>query len=55
MEDGSCLSRLILRDCTGKYAWDSRINYNNYTYSIAPPFLLLSKPITPVVPPQPIV
>ena len=55
MEDGSYLSRLILRDCTGKYAWDSRINYNNYTYTVAPPFSLLAKPIAPVLQPIPIV
>lgn len=50
LDDNTFLARLILRDCTGKYAWDCKINYNNNTFSIPPPYSLLSKPIIP--PPQ---
>ena len=48
LPDGTSMARIILRDCTGKYAWDSKINYNNYTHEIPPPYSLLSTPITPV-------
>jgi len=36
LPDGSHMARLILRDCTGKYAWDAKINYNNYSHEIPP-------------------
>lgn len=49
LQDGTTLARLILRDCTGKYAWDAKINYNNYIHEIPPPYSLLSRPIIPPV------
>jgi len=47
LPDGSHMCRLILRDCTGKYAWDSKINYNNYIHEIPPAYSLLSEPVIP--------
>ena len=47
LADGSHMARLILRDCTGKYAWDAKINYNNYIHEIPPVYSLLSNPIEP--------
>lgn len=56
LEDGSHLARLILRDSTGRYAWDATINYNNYVHEAPPPFSLLCKPIcSPMEPEPPIV
>ena len=55
LPDGNHLARLILRDCTGKYAWDSKINYNNYIHEIPPPYSLLNEPIIPPTEKDPIV
>jgi len=53
--DGSHMARIILRDCTGKYAWDARINYKNYIHEVPLPFCLLKKPILPPPEPDPVV
>ena len=53
LSDSSSLARLILRDCTGKYAWDSLINYNDNSFSIPPPYSLLTKPVVPPSSPSP--
>ena len=51
--NGSHMARLILRDCTGKYAWDSKINYNNYIHETPEPYSLLNEPILPKVQKEP--
>lgn len=44
-KENESVARIILRDSTGKYAWDSTINYNNFTNAIEPAVALLCEPI----------
>eukprot|EP01094_Clydonella_sp_ATCC50884_P008894 TRINITY_DN1843_c1_g1_i2.p1 TRINITY_DN1843_c1_g1~~TRINITY_DN1843_c1_g1_i2.p1 ORF type:complete len:1500 (-),score=588.09 TRINITY_DN1843_c1_g1_i2:141-4463(-) len=49
LEDGDSMARVIMRDATGKYAWDARINYDHLNNGIEPPCSLLK----PALPPPP--
>lgn len=47
LEDGDSMARVIMRDCTGKYAWDARINYDHLNNGIEPPCSLLRPALPP--------
>jgi hypothetical protein len=47
LDDGSSMARVIMRDCTGKYAWDARINYDHLDNGIEPPCSLLRPALQP--------
>ena len=47
LEDGDSMARVIMRDATGKYAWDTRINYDHLNNGIEPPCSLLKPALAP--------
>jgi len=44
-EDGTKVARIIMRDCTGKYAWDCRVSYNFPGVALEAPYSLFKPAI----------